>query len=84
MSPVAEEPLTLAALAKFHREIILPDIQRVVDASANGLRAEVNARFDDVFGHFDSIYQRFDRLETEYHMLVLGLKRCEERLDRVD
>ena len=40
---------------------------------------EVRGRFDEVFGHFDAIYHRFDKLETEYHMLVVGVKRIEER-----
>jgi predicted nucleic acid-binding Zn-ribbon protein len=74
---VADEPVTLAVLAKFHREVILPDIERVVGAGLDGLRAEMNAGFD-------AVYQRLDRLETEYHMLVVGLKRVEERLDRVE
>jgi hypothetical protein len=56
-------------LTRFHREVVLPDIQRVV----GDLRLEMNERFADA--HFDAIDQRFDRLETEYHMLVAGLKR---------
>ena len=69
----------LPILTRFHREIILPDIQRVV----GGLE-RLEARFDDINRHFDAIYQRFDRFETEYHMLVAGLKRVEERLDGVE
>ena len=42
----------------------------------------MNARFDDVNGRFDGIYKRFDRLETEYQMLVAGIKRVEERLGK--
>jgi predicted nucleic acid-binding Zn-ribbon protein len=33
---------------------------------------------------FDAQAQRLDRLETEYHMIVAGLKRVEERLDRIE
>jgi hypothetical protein len=54
---MADEPLTLAALAKF----LDPKLARI-DERFN----LIDARFDDVFGHFDAIYQRFDRLETEY------------------
>ena len=57
---MADEPVTLSVLAQFHRDVILPDMQRVVGE----LRSEMNARFDDVNGHFDAIYQRFDRLEA--------------------
>ena len=49
-------------LTRFHREVLLPDIQQAVGE----LRQEMNARFREVNGHFDAIYKRFDRLETEY------------------
>ena len=43
---------------------------------------QVEKRFEDfrseMLGHMDAIYARFDRLETEYHMIVAGLKRVEE------
>lgn len=48
-------------LTKFHRDLVLPDIERVV----GGLRVEMDAKFADVLSHFDAIYQRFDRLEQE-------------------
>ncbi len=70
----------LPILTRFHREVVLPDMQRLV----GGLREELNGRFTALDGHFDAIYQRFDRLETEYQMIVAGLKRVEERLDRVE
>jgi chromosome segregation ATPase len=34
----------------------------------------------DADTHFDAVYQRFDRLETEYHMLVEGLRRVERQV----
>jgi hypothetical protein len=49
----------LTVLVRYHREIILPDIERVVARL-------INPRFDAIDGHFDAIYQRFERLETEY------------------
>jgi hypothetical protein len=61
---VAEDFLRI--LTRFHREVVLPDIERVV----GGLREEMNGRFAALDVHFDAICQRFDRLETEYHMLV--------------
>jgi predicted nucleic acid-binding Zn-ribbon protein len=67
-------------LTRFHREVVLPDMQRLTGE----LRTGMNERFSDLDGHFDAIYQRFDRAETEYHMLVAGLKRVEERLDGVE
>ena len=74
---MADQPVTLSVLAQFHREVILPDVERVVRAAVNDLRIEFS-------GHFDAIYQRFERLETEYHMLVEGLRRVEDRMDGVE
>ncbi len=64
-------------LTKFHREVIAPDIERIVGASEQRLRDEMHTLFD-------ALAQRLDRLETEYQMVVAGLKRIEERLDRVE
>jgi hypothetical protein len=50
----------LPILTRFHREIVLPDIQRIVGDAVGALEGRMNA-------HFDEIYKRFDRLETEYH-----------------
>lgn len=55
--------------------------QRAVGDAVTGLEGRINARFDEVNGHFDAIYQRLDRLETECQMIVVGMKRIEERLD---
>jgi chromosome segregation ATPase len=74
---MADEPITLAVLARFHQDVLLPDVREIVRAGIDGLRLEMHAGFD-------SIEQRLDRLETEYHMLVAGVKRIEERLDRVE
>jgi predicted nuclease with TOPRIM domain len=64
-------------LTKFHREVIAPDIERIVGASEGRLRDEMHTLFD-------ALAQRLDRLETEYQMVVVGLKRVEERLDRLE
>ena len=59
---MAEEPVTVSTLtttlAKFHRELILPDIERVVGESEERITRRFNA-------HFDQIYQRLDRIETD-------------------
>jgi len=64
-------------LTKFHRDIIVPDIERIVGASEQRLR-------DEMQRGFAALAQRLDKLETEYHMLVSGLTRVEERLDRIE
>ena len=64
-------------LTKFHREVVLPDIQRIVGESEQRLRNEIHTAFD-------ALAQRLDRLEIEYQMIVAGLKRVEARLDGVE
>jgi chromosome segregation ATPase len=71
----------LPILARFHREVLRPDIERIVGDAVEG--AERRLR-DEMHTLFAALAQRLDRLETEYHMLVAGLKRVEERLDRVE
>ena len=56
---------------------MLPDIQRIVSAAVTQSGQRLNA-------HFDQLYKRLDRLETEYHMLVAGLKPVEERLEGLE
>jgi hypothetical protein len=51
---MADEPLTLAVLAKFHRDIIAPEFARI------GERFDrIDGTLDEFRGHFDAIYQRF-------------------------
>jgi hypothetical protein len=57
---VAEDLLPI--LIRFHREVFMPDVKRVVGEAVDALEQRMNTRFDEVNGHFDGIYQRFDRL----------------------
>ncbi len=59
MSGMADE--LLSVLTRFHREVVAPDIDRIVSRLDR-----IDRRFDDVFSHFDAIYKRFDRLESQY------------------
>src|SRR4051812_1523803 len=74
---MADEPITLETLVRFHREILAPDVTRIVDGAIAAAEQRQSS-------HLDAIYQRFDRLETDYHMLVAGLSRVEERLTRME
>jgi hypothetical protein len=52
---MADEPLTLAVLAKFHRDILAPEFARI------GERFDrIDGTLDEFRGHFDAIYQRFE------------------------
>lgn len=50
-------------LTRFHRDVVAPDIERIVDIRIQPLREEMLANFDAVF-------HRLDRMETEYHSFV--------------
>jgi cell division protein FtsB len=54
-----DRPITLSVLAKFHRDMILPEFVRITERLER-----MDSRFDVVYGHFDAIYQRFDRLDA--------------------
>jgi hypothetical protein len=43
-------------LTRFHREVVLPDVRRVVGEAVGDLEGRMNA-------HFDAIYKRFDALQ---------------------
>ena len=49
----------LPILTRFHREIVLPDIERIVSASEQRLRDEMHALFD-------SLSRQIEELRTEY------------------
>ena len=48
-------------LLRFHREIVKPDIEAIVDTRLEPIRAAIN----EVNGQFDHIYHRLDRIETD-------------------
>jgi hypothetical protein len=49
----------LKVLTRFHREVVVPDIDRLVDERIS----KTDKKFDEILTHFDAIYQRFDRLD---------------------
>jgi len=44
-------------LLRFHREVAVPDIERIVDSRVTALRGEM-------LSNFDGVWKRFDRLDT--------------------
>jgi hypothetical protein len=69
---MSDQPLTLIVLAQFHRQVILPDIERVVRAAVGELRLEMH-------GYFDAVYGRLERLDVEYEAIKVGLARLESK-----
>lgn len=76
---MVDQPLTFTTLVKFHQEILMPEVRQLVREE---MSRDVGGLREEMHGAFDGLAQRFDRLETEYHMLVAGVKRIEERFDR--
>jgi hypothetical protein len=78
---MSDGPLTVGALdgalAKFHREVLLPDIQRVVgeamEASERRLRDEMQA-------FHDLLVVKLDRLEAESAAAKIRLEHVEDQL----
>jgi hypothetical protein len=60
----------LSVLTRFHREVVLPDIERIV---GERLDAKITPLREEMLANFDAIYKRFDRLESEYAAPASGL-----------
>jgi hypothetical protein len=69
-----------AALVKFHREVLLPDVERLVSAAAGSWESRLR---DEMRGLFVTLSQRFERLELQSHMIGVAVRRIEDRLDRL-
>src|SRR5262245_53701201 len=67
----------IPVLTKFHRQIVLPDIERVVASSEQRLRDEMQRLFD-------SLAVELKDLRQAYTMLSHAVARIEERLERVE
>jgi chromosome segregation ATPase len=78
---MSDVPLTLAVLAQFHREVILPDVKRVVEDAVGASERRLR---DEMHAIFDSLDARMTRREQEYQLLVVGVRRVEERLERIE
>jgi predicted nuclease with TOPRIM domain len=71
----------LSVLTRFHREVVVPDIERIVDAK---LDAKITPLREEMLANFDAVFKRLDRLESEYHALTAAVKRLEDRMAAVE
>jgi chromosome segregation ATPase len=74
---MSDQPLTLGVLAEFHRAVILPDVQRVVQEL-------VTASERRMMTHIDGLAHRLQDLKMEVAATSAGLARVEERLGAVE
>jgi hypothetical protein len=65
----------LTAFRTLYAETVRPDVEGIVRSSERRVLEEVRR---DMNGHFDAVHQRLGHLETEYRMLVVGLRRAED------
>jgi hypothetical protein len=68
-------------LMRFHREVVVPDIERIVGSRIETLRGEIAVANRETQANFDAVWKRFDRLESEYHALTAAVTRIEDRLE---
>ena len=63
---MAEQPLTFETLVRFHREVMLPDVERIIDVrigvSIGALRHEMLSNFDAVNDEFFKAQDLVDEL----------------------
>lgn len=76
MPPMSDQPLPLAALADFHRKVVVPDIERIVGDAERRLASQTARLWDALLG-------TRERLETDYFLIKSAMARIEERLDRM-
>ena len=69
----------LQVLTRFHREVVQPDLNQLLDR-VSGVEGSLGTLRDEMLTHFDAIYQRFDRLETESQALVAAVRRLETQV----
>lgn len=67
----------LKALMEFHREVVLPDMQRVVKEAVEGSERSLR---NEMYSIADSTYLRFDRIESELAAVKGGLTRVESEV----
>jgi len=74
MSAMSDPSIPFSILAQFHREVIVPDMERIVGASERRLGDEMHTLHD-------ASRVRFEGLEMESSAIEAGLHRVEGRLD---
>ena len=71
---MSDPSIPFSILAQFHREAVVPDIERIVGASERRLSDEIHTARD-------ASLARVESLEVESAAIEAGLRRVEERLD---
>lgn len=73
---MSDQPLTLAVLAEFHRDVILPDTRRLVFEAVQEVIGPIERR---LLTQIDGLGHRIEGLATELALTNLAVKRIEDR-----
>ncbi len=71
-------------LKRFHREVALPDMERIGERIESRLDAKISSLRNEMLSNFDAVFQRLDRLESEYAALKAAVERLEVRVERLE
>jgi archaellum component FlaC len=63
-------------LTRFHREIAVPELERIVDSRITPFRDETNSQLD-------AIWKELHDLKQEYYAITAGLKRLETKVEGI-
>ena len=63
------------SLLDFYQKILSPEFESIQKKQASH-----DGKFIDILGHFDDLYKHLEKLEEEYQMIKLGMKRIEDCL----
>ena len=63
------------SLLDFYQKILAPEFESIQKKQASH-----DEKFIDILGHFDDLYKHLEKLEEEYQMIKLGMKRIEDCL----
>ena len=80
MPSMPDAPLTHREFREFQTRLFVHLDRKFagMDDQFGAMQSQMNGRFDEVYGHLDGIVSRLDQLETEYQMILVGLRRVEE------
>jgi chromosome segregation ATPase len=78
---MSDPAIPLSVLARFHREVIVPDIERIVGGAIEQSDRRLRDEMHTLHG---AVLSKLDRLEFEYQAIKSGLVRVEGRLDALE
>jgi len=63
---------------------LIPEIERVVEKEVEGLRREINARFEAIDSKFDALDRRFEAIDRRFEAIDSKFDGVNARLEGID